>query len=187
MSPRLTSVCLMNIEIHNYLSASFKMESEPNQWDSIVILDSNLKQTDFVANYSTRYLYLRFDDVLENSDRKRAATHNDIEQAFAFAEESENLLVCCRAGQSRSAAIAFLIAHRQTGPDSAINILNAKRHIPNSLIIDIGTSFVIKAMQTFQIWQDSNKLVRLADFYDEIELELDALEANGATNRIIKN
>ena len=179
----------MNIVIRNYLSGSFTLESEPNRWDAIVILDSGLVPSDFVAQHATRFLYLRFDDVISESHGKRLPTGDDLQAALDFARQSENLMVCCRAGQSRSAATAFLICHEMNGADAARALLDPKRHIPNPLIIDMGARLAGDGMvgKTFQKWQADHKHVKLSDYYDDIENEFDELERQGARNRMVNS
>ena len=179
----------MNIVIRNYLSGSFTLESEPNKWDAIVILDSGLAHSDFVAQHAKRFLYLRFDDVVADSQGKRSPTSNDVQEAIEFSRESEHLMVCCRAGQSRSAAIAFLICNTLNGADAARDLLDPKRHIPNSLIIDIGARLTDDESvgQSFHKWLADHKNVTLSDHYDDIENEFDELERQGARNRIVNS
>lgn len=177
----------MKIVIRNYLAASFLLEQEPHVWDAIVILDSGLMQTDFVATNARRHLYLRFDDVVAATTGKRPATISDIRKAMDFATNSENLLVSCRAGQSRSVATAFLIAFQQMGSNAALSLLNPKRHSPNSLIVRLGEQLVDDPMMLsmFNNWRHSNQGIRLSDYVDDIEHEFDELELQGAKNRII--
>ena len=139
-----------------------------------------------MATYSRRHLYLRFDDVLLATPGKRPPTIQDIQKAMNFATDSENLLVTCRAGQSRSVATAFLIAFQQVGSDAAVSLLNPKRHSPNSLILKLGEKLVDAPilLSTFNDWRDSNLDIRLMDYVDEIEREYDELELLGAKNRI---
>jgi hypothetical protein len=178
---------MMNIVIRNYLAGSFLLEQEPNVWDAIVILDSGLSHTAFVAEHARRHIYLRFDDVDADVHGKRVATLDDIRAATEFASHSENLMVCCRAGQSRSAAIAFLIGCQRLGPETACGLLNPKRHIPNSLIVDLGTRLMDDpfVLQAFAKWQTANKGVKLPSYFDDIEREFDELERQGARNRIV--
>ncbi len=176
----------MNIIIHNYLSGSFLLEREPNRWDAIVILDSGMTHTDFVANHARNHIYLRFDDIDTDIPGKRMPTSEDIQPALEFASASQDLMVCCRAGQSRSAATAFLIAYHRLGPDAARRILNPQRHIPNSLIIELGARPIDdpSVMQTFSEWRTDNRHMKLADYLDDIEREFDELKMQGAKNRI---
>ena len=179
----------MNIVIRNYIAGSFLLESQPKVWDAIVILDSNMAHTDFVAQHSRRHLYLRFDDVHSDDHGKRTPTITDVQSALDFAAQSQNLMVCCRAGQSRSAATAFLICHQQLGCDAARGLLNSKPHIPNSLVVDLGARLIDdpSVMQTFTKWQADNKHVKLSDHLDDIEREFDELELQGARNRIVNS
>lgn len=68
---------------------------------------------------------------------KRRPATDDLRAALDFGADSQNLLVWCRAGQSRSAATAFLICYRRLGPDAARRLLNPERHVPNSLVVDL--------------------------------------------------
>jgi predicted protein tyrosine phosphatase len=177
----------MNIVVHNYLSGSFLLEHEPNVWDALVILESGVSHTDFVSNHARQHLYLRFDDVGSNIRGKQMPTLTDIRSAVEFAAHSENLMVCCRAGQSRSVATAFVICHQQLGADAARRLLNPKRHIPNPLIVELGARVIDdpSVVLTFANWQADNRNVRLSDYLDEIEREIDELELQGARNLFV--
>ena len=96
---------------------------------------------------------------------------------------------CCRAGQSRSVAIVFSIAHHRLGADAALELLNPRRHSPNSLIIELAATIIEDPMfaTTFQNWQAANEHIRLIDYVDEIERELNVLESNGAHDRIVQS
>ncbi|MFT5526740.1 MAG: hypothetical protein ACI9HK_004720 [Pirellulaceae bacterium] len=148
-----------------------------------------LSHSEFVSNHTRDHLYLRFDDVLANGRGKRPPTSDDIRAAVEFAASSENLMVCCRAGQSRSAATAFVIGCQQLGVDIACGLLNPKRHIPNSLIIELAAKVLDDPhlLQYFSEWQLANKQVRLSEYLDEIEQEFDELELQGARNRIVNS
>lgn len=177
----------MNIAIHNYLSGSFLLENKPNTWDAIIILDSGISHTDFVSQHARRHLYLRFDDVALQTQGKRAPTSQEIQSALEFATTSQNLMVCCRAGQSRSAATAFVICYQLQGPEAAFKLLNPERHIPNSLVIALGASMVDdpSIRETFAKWQEDNRHIKLADCMEDIGREFDELERLGARNRIV--
>lgn len=179
----------MKIIIRNYLAASYLLEQEPHVWDAIVILDSGLRHTEFVAANARRHIYLRFDDVVAVTTNKRPPTVSDIRKAMDFATNSENLLVSCRAGQSRSVATAFLVAFQQMGSAAALSLLNPKRHSPNSLIVTLGEQLVDDPtlLSTFNDWCERNKEIRLSDYVDDIEREFDELERLGAKNRIVRS
>ena len=176
----------MNIIIRNYLSGSYLLESEPNTWNAIIILDSSVTPTSFVSAHTVNHLYLMFDDIVSEIQGKKSPTLNHIHQAIAFAKDKENLMICCRAGQSRSAAIAFLISHNFDGHESAYQLLDPKRHAPNSLIINLGIGLIDDptVIHTYRRWKESHRNTKLSDYYEEIEHEYDELELHGARNRI---
>jgi len=132
----------MEIAIRNYIAGSLELESNPRVWDTIVILDSHCRESQFVRTHARSSLILGFDDITTSTQGKRSPTAEDVDSAIQFASESDHLLVCCRAGQSRSAAIAFTIAFQQLGADTACGLLNPKRHSPNSLIIDLAANVI---------------------------------------------
>lgn len=177
----------MKILIRNYLSCSYLLEQEPNQWDAIVILDANFQATDFVANHTRRHLFLYFDDVTDPNSPACPASADDIAQALKFAEGSTNLVVSCRAGQSRSAALAFSIAYRLVGPQAAVSLWDPKRHSPNHLVLDLAAQQIEDAdfMRTYERWLQENRGIKMTDYLDEIEAEFDQLESAGAKNRIL--
>lgn len=177
----------MNIVIRSYLSGSYLLEREPNKWDAIIILDSGIKHTDFVASHARNHVYLRFDDVDTGIRGKRPPTIDDIRLALEFAAQSDNVLVCCRAGQARSAAMAFLISYQRLGPDTATRLLHPQRHRPNSLIIDLGARVIQDAslIPTFHKWESDNRNTTMSDYYDDIEREINELERQGARDRIV--
>ena len=178
---------MMKIVIRNYLAGSFLLEQQPNSWDAIVILDSGLTHTNFVADHPRKHIYLQFDDIGAENRGKRAPTSNDVRTAIEFASDSVNLMVCCRAGQSRSAAIAFVIGCQRLGTEPACGLLDPKRHTPNSLIINLGANLIDspQMLQAFAKWQTANKDVKLLNCLDDIEREFDELERQGARNRIV--
>ena len=120
---------------------------------------------------------------------KRLAEISDIQSAIDFAADSKRLLVCCRAGQSRSAAVAFSIAFQKLGEDVALTLLNPKRHAPNSFVIGLAASIIEdpRFETVFQNWQTAHASVKLSDYVDEIESELDVLELKGARNLMVKS
>ena len=176
----------MEIEIHNYLSCSFRLEKEPGKWDAIVILDSTLPMSEFVDANTNRALQLVFDDISEPTTGKVAPERQHIAEALEFSASSSKLLVCCRAGQSRSAATAFIIAFELLGSNQALRLLNPKRHSPNFRVIRIADELVQRPgiLNTYDDWRIERGDLRLTDCLDEIEAEYDELVRFGATDRI---
>lgn len=182
----LTEKDTMRVAIRSYLAASHLLQNEPGLWDAIVILDSDVQETDFLDRQCRRHLILRFDDIVTQQSQKLVATEEDIAAAIAFAANASNLVVSCRAGQSRSAALAFVIAYKKLGPKAASQLWNPRRHSPNSLVLELASPLIDDPgfLQTYDHWRASNKGVSLVDYLDEIEAEIDQLEAAGVRNQI---
>jgi predicted protein tyrosine phosphatase len=176
----------MEIEIHNYLSCSHLLETESGDWDSIVILDSSLPRSKFVDQHSRRTLQLTFDDIIAPTANKSVPDHSQVESALEFGLNTEKLVVCCRAGQSRSAATAFAIVFEKHGGQDAISILNPKRHSPNYKILQIAAELIERPglLNAYDKWGYDVGDTRLTDHLDEIESEYDQLESIGARDRI---
>lgn len=176
----------MKIAILNYLAASHLLEREAGHWDAIVVLDSGLKQTAFFEKHSRRSLGLRFDDIQTDEVGKRVVTKRDVESALSFASGSERLLVCCRAGQSRSAALGFVVAYVNTGDNAAQALLDPKRHVPNPTVVKIGAQAIEdpRLLAAFDRWCETNSAVKLSDYYDQLESEYEDLVSQGVRNRI---
>lgn len=164
----------MKIEIKSYLAGSFLLKNEPQVWDAIVILGSKSIASDFVSKHARRHCFLTFDDINEPRAGRRSVAIQDIRKAIEFAAESTNLLVCCRAGQSRSAALAFVLSNGD------LSILNPERHSPNKLIIELSKQINPQIFESFQKWKSKP----LFHYLDEIEAEYDELERLGAKNLI---
>jgi predicted protein tyrosine phosphatase len=177
----------MDIRICGYIPASFLLEHESGHWDTILVVDSTAAATDFVALHACRHLVLQFDDVECATVGRQAPTTEQIARGLDFACGSQRLLISCRAGQSRSAAMAYLAGCQVHGVEAAIRLINPKRHIPNRLIITLGAAILDMpdVLAAFEQWEETNRHIVLSDYYDEIERELDKLEAQGAVNRLV--
>ncbi len=92
----------------------------------------------------------------------------------------------CRAGRGRSVALAYVICCRQYGVAEALKLLDPTRHRPNRLVVRLGDSLLdsIGVLDSFDGWRRQHAGIPLSDHYDEMEKEFEALEAQGATNRI---
>jgi predicted protein tyrosine phosphatase len=176
----------VQIRIGSYLAASLLLEREPRQWDTLVVLDSGKKATDFLQTHARTSLCLRFDDIEQAHTGKQLPTRDEIEQALAFAKGKDRLLVSCRAGRGRSVALAYVICCREHGPVEALKLLDPTRHRPNCLVVRIGDTLLgdVGVMHWFEEWQRQHAQIHLSDYYDEMEKEFEELEAQGACNRI---
>ena len=177
----------MDIRIYGYLAASYLLEIEPSQWDTLVVLDSKVSPSDFVQSHSVRHRFLRFDDVDRLPEGRQPFTSDDVASGLVFAVVSDRLLVTCRAGQSRSAAMAYLIACRDQGVEAALNLIDPTRHIPNPLVVRLGAAVLdmSDALDAFERWCNDHRHISLSDYYDDLEREFDDLVGRGAVNRIV--
>jgi predicted protein tyrosine phosphatase len=176
----------MEIRIAGYVPASFLLEREPNQWHALVVLDSGKQATTFVREHARSHLFLHFDDIEQPHGAKQAPTSLLIEQALAFVKGKDKLLVSCRAGQGRSVAMAYLACCQERSVAEALTLLDPTRHRPNRLVISLGDALLGQpdVLDHFDDWRRGNAHVRLSDYYDRLEKELDDLEAQGARDRI---
>jgi predicted protein tyrosine phosphatase len=176
----------MDIRICGYIAASDLLARESGEWHALVVLDSNAHPTDFVACHAKSHLYLRFDDIEAPRDNLVCPNERHVVEALQFAAGKERLIVTCRAGQSRSAALAYLHTCQHAGPAQAVDLLNPTRHIPNRKVVMLGGIYLNTPViwQQFEDWRQKNAHIRLSDHYDEIEHEIELLEVRGAKNRI---
>lgn len=77
-------------------------------------------------------LVLEMDDTI--TERQGSPTKELVEKALSSNFE----IVSCRAGISRSSAIAYLLACKRTSPEEAIQLLLPSKHFPNELILKYG-------------------------------------------------
>lgn len=177
---------LKEIRAASYLVASDLLQREAGHWDVIVVLGSEAELNPFVADNSQRHLVLRFDDIEHPIHGQQPVTSMHIDQAMAFAKDSENLLVTCRAGQSRSVALAYVLFCQHLGLKPATEMLNPKRHLPNQLVIREAACLLDRPEieDSFQAWRVSNAHIALSNYYAEIGDEVDALVASGVFNQV---
>ncbi|WP_165248887.1 hypothetical protein [Paludisphaera soli] len=176
----------MEIRIAGYLAASHLLEREPGRWHAVVILGAETESTGYAETRALSCLYLRFDDVLDPRPGKITPTRDALRRGLDFATAKDKVLVTCRAGQGRSAALAYLIACQVRAPAEAITLLDATRHSPNRLVVKLGATALgdPTILDRFDEWRRDDSRIRLSDHYDEIEAEFDELERRGARNRI---
>lgn len=176
----------MEIRIQNYLAASALLENEPGRWDTIVILDSGFSLNPFVAENSARHLVLQFDDIEGPVHGKVVPGLDHIRKAMEFGRKANRVLVSCRAGQSRSAAVATLIMFDRDPDFSPAGLLDPARHSPNCTIIDLGTQVIDNPaiVPRLKKWREDSGNLKIADHLDEIEREINDLKSQGATDRI---
>lgn len=176
----------MEIRIAGYVAASLLLEREPQQWHALVMLDSNRTSTNYVETQSLSCLYLSFDDVEHSRNGKQLPTSASVERGLEFARGKDKLLVSCRAGRGRSVAMAYLICCREQSVADALGLLDPTRHKPNRLVVTLGNAIldVRGVLTAFDGWCATHAGTELADYHDQMEQEFDALETQGAIDRI---
>jgi len=178
----------LEIRIAGYVAASFLLEREPQQWHTILILDSQAEATELVSTHARSHLCLRFDDIVGPRPNHTTPTKMAIATAIAFAQEKDKLLVCCRAGRGRSVALAYVICCQQRGVNEALRLLDPTRQRPNRLVIVLADELLdtLDVLTPFDDWRRQNAHIRLSDYEEEMEREIEALERQGASNRICR-
>ncbi len=171
----------MEIRIASYLAASDLLEREAGVWDVLYILDSEKASTGFVEEHATSSLCLRFDDVDAARRGKQMVSREQVRQGLAFARGKQKLLVTCRAGQSRSAAMGYLACAQDLGVEAAVRLLDATRHSPNRLVVSLGAGVLGmgEVLKAFDEWRAANAGVRLVDYLDALEVDIEAMKARG--------
>ena len=107
------------------------------------------------VNKFVHKLILLFDDKESASPDRNTPQKQHVRDALRFAEGLDELVVSCRMGTSRSAAIAFAVVAQRSGMVNAFQILNPIRHSPNALIISyveelLELPYLIKAMESWK-------------------------------------
>jgi predicted protein tyrosine phosphatase len=176
----------VEIRIAGYAAASLLLEQEPRQWHALVLLDSGRTSTGFVETHAVSHLCLSFDDIEQPREGKRPPTATLVARGIDFARGKDKLLVCCRAGRGRSVAMAYLIRCRESGIADAVALLDPTRHRPNRLVVALGDAVLDGplVLAAFDEWRVRHAGVRLSDYDDRMEREFEALEAQGAMDRI---
>lgn len=176
----------MKIEIQGYLAASDLLSRTTETWDAIFIIDSGFAIHPKAIELTRRHLVLSFDDIERPQNGRVICQQSHIEAAIYFAKGSENLLVSCRAGQSRSAAIAYLILCHYSDPEAALEVLEPYRHRPNRKVLDLGNQLLDDPALTITIrnWAAEHAVGPMD--LEKIEANINALIDQGVTD-IVSN
>lgn len=83
-----------------------------------------------------------WDDSQEVSGEFEMPLESEVARVLAWAAERRPLLVHCRAGVSRSSALAYLVACTQVSPEEAIRLLEYQVHYPNQYIVALGSKIL---------------------------------------------
>jgi predicted protein tyrosine phosphatase len=116
--------------------------NEPGKYNIISILEPDMEAPPEVSTHAKAYLPLNFHDIEYARQGYVHPTEQHVEDAIHWARGKDDLVVACRAGISRSSAIAYLIQCEEHHPRLATAILTPLRHHPNSLIVKLGSKLL---------------------------------------------
>lgn len=115
------------------------VNENPNELDCIIIYEPNQNmEINDILPLCKSYLELAFHDISSTREGYIEPKKEHVIKALEYAKNRKNLHVACRAGISRSSAIAYLIECQRTNPQEAIKILDSTKHMPNELLIHYG-------------------------------------------------
>jgi predicted protein tyrosine phosphatase len=120
-----------------------KVFEEPNKYSVLAITEwESAHQVDTIPD-KCDCLILSFNDATFDN-RPSSPTKEHVEQALQWARThaTENMIVSCAAGISRSSALAFLIECQSKAPEEAANIWKMGHHDPNELILHYGVQIL---------------------------------------------
>jgi len=112
----------------------------------IAIGESTNNEVKKLTSIAENCLCLIFDDIEFNHyiSKKIVSAHH-IAKALEWAKDKPDIIVACRAGISRSSALAYLIECTRTEPEKALEILDLGEHQPNRLVVEVGSQFLKNA------------------------------------------
>lgn len=136
----------MNITICGHRQAVRLLEENPGQLDVIFISSPDdpysIQGSHKIPELAKEICEILFHDISMPRGKMIPPTREHVQKALHFAKGRDKLIVACQAGISRSSAIAYVIQSAAVGIFDALNILNAKVHHPNSLIVVYGANIL---------------------------------------------
>lgn len=120
---------------------------EPNRFNVVLISGDFDKEEDRVLSIKKNaksHIHLIFDDITNpHSTVAKPPSKELVAQGVDWVKDlKDDYIVSCRAGISRSSAMAYLIATKFFGPRDAVKILNPDIHYPNKLIVKLGSEIL---------------------------------------------
>ena len=120
-------------------------ELDVSTYDGIITIeDTTIKEPFRVQTDEPKQLILRFDDINHPMDDYVIPQMSHIKRALDFADKIEDgsLLIHCRAGISRSSAIALAVIAKRLGSGKEEEAINTLEHInpncrPNKSIVEM--------------------------------------------------
>jgi predicted protein tyrosine phosphatase len=109
---------------------------------------------DLILSKARNYICAKFDDVELERPGYSVATEDQIKQIIEWAKDKDDIIVACRAGISRSSAVAYLVESSKRGPEEAIKILDMAWHQPNPTVVKVGSKILGEQVnEVFQKWR----------------------------------
>jgi len=132
------------IQIMSQRSVVNLLEADPPKTHHLIFITSPddpfaFKGTIGLPALAKSFLMLGFHDISFESDSHIGPSQDAVTAALKFAEDKEDLVVCCHAGISRSSGTSYVIQSQRTNPKDALSILDVNRHFPNILIVKHGS------------------------------------------------
>lgn len=116
---------------------------EPGKYNVVSILEPDMEAPPEVREHAKAYIKLNFHDIEYERQPYVHPTEEHVRAALDWARDKDDLVVACRAGISRSSAIAYLIqCEREHHPRLATAILVPLKHHPNSMIVKLGSKIL---------------------------------------------
>ena len=120
-------------------------ELDVSTYDGIITIeDTTIKEPFRVQSDEPKQLILRFDDINQPMDDYVIPQMSHIKRALDFADKIDDgsLLVHCRAGISRSSAIALAVIAKRLGSGKEEEAVNTLEHInpncrPNNSMVEM--------------------------------------------------
>lgn len=127
------------LRILSHAETITSLKVAPGELLVICITNEDTPLPEEIKNLAAEVLHLVFDDNEFEDEKGISPQRHHIEKALEFAKDQEDLVICCHAGISRSAAMAYVIeCSRGVHPAMAVGIWNKERHYPNRRIVHLG-------------------------------------------------
>ena len=136
---------MRHICIKSEQEALTELRANPKKWNVISIRchdELPLKEIDSLA---LNVLHMSFDDVWLPQHEHMGyvlPSASQIARIFEWAANQKSnipLMVHCKAGCSRSSAVAFLLVCQEKNLEAALELLDPDIHYPNERIINLGS------------------------------------------------
>ncbi len=98
-----------------------------------VICATNQAPNEVIQEKSCELLHLELNDSINKEQ---------VERVLDFAEQNENVIVCCETGICISPALAYVIECTQVNPAMAVNLWQKNKHCPDERIIKFASEIL---------------------------------------------